>query len=175
MRERFDVVVVGAGAAGCVIAARLSEGAARSVCLVEAGPDYGPRAAGGWPADILDARQLALSHAWERNDPDDRSQLRARIVGGCSAHNACVALVGAPADYDEWGHGWSWQMFEPYVRRAEGELGVRVFEDDELSPWHRALAEAAGADAIVHPVNARGTLRYSTAFAYLDAARPGRT
>jgi choline dehydrogenase-like flavoprotein len=102
---RYDVVVAGGGTAGCILAARLSEQASRRVCLVEAGPDYGPYAAGRWPADMLDGRVLALdSHQWERDD-EDRSQLRARIVGGCSAHNACVILRGLDADYDAWGRG----------------------------------------------------------------------
>src|SRR5436190_21275135 len=99
--SRVDVAVVGGGSAGCVLAARLSEDRERSVCLIEAGPDYGPYDAGSWPADILDARALAFSHSWA-TDRDDRSQLRARILGGCSAHNACVLLEGAPSDYD-WG------------------------------------------------------------------------
>ena len=92
-------------------------------------------------------------------------------MGGCSAHNACVVLAGAPADYDEWGEGWSHAAIAPYLERAERELRVRRFADEELSPWHRAFARAAGADAIVHPVNDVGAVRWNAAFAYLDAAR----
>ena len=165
----FEFLIAGGGSAGCVLAARLSE-AGRRVCLVEAGPDYGPYDAGRWPRDILDARQVAFSHAWE-TEREDRSQLRARILGGCSAHNACVVLAGAPADYDEWGEGWSHAVIAPYLERAERELRVRTFADEELSPWHRAFARVAGADAIVHPVNDVGAVRWNTAFAYLDAAR----
>ena len=100
---RYDVLVLGGGAAGCALAARLSENPDRTVCLVEAGPDYGHLSEGRWPADILDPRWLALeSHLWQRDDEEDRSQSRARVLGGCSAHNACVLLEGAPADY-EWG------------------------------------------------------------------------
>src|SRR3954451_12104844 len=152
------------------MAARLSEERGRSVCLVEAGPDYGPLSAGRWPADILDARWLAFSHSWE-TEGEDRSQLRARIVGGCSAHNACVVLAGAAADYDEWGHGWSHAVIEPYLERAAREIQTRTLTREELSPWHRACADAAGDDAILHPVNVVDGVRFSAAFAYLD---PGR-
>jgi choline dehydrogenase len=168
-RTEFEFVIAGGGSAGCVLAARLSE-AGREVCLIEAGPDYGPHADGRWPADILDARQLAFSHSWE-TEREDRSQLRARIMGGCSSHNACVVLAGAPADYDEWGEGWSHAIIAPYLERAERELRVRRFADEELSPWHRAFARAAGADAIVHPVNDVGAVRWNAAFAYLDRVR----
>jgi choline dehydrogenase len=170
MAGRFDVLVVGGGSAGCVLAARLSEEPGRSVCLVEAGPDYGPYDAGRWPADILDARRLAFSHSWE-TDREDRSQLRARILGGCSSHNACVVLRGTPADYDEWGDGWRAAELEPYLSRAERALRTRRTELEELSPLHRAFADAAGDDALVHDVNVVGTVRWNTAFAYLDGAR----
>jgi len=169
----YDVVVVGGGTAGCVLAARLSEDPSRSVCLVEAGPDYGHYAEGRWPADILDGRWLALdSHRWEQDDEDDRSQARARVLGGCSAHNACVVLRGADADYDEWGDGWTAAELRPYLDRAERMLGTRVLDDRELNPWHRAFAEVAGDDAIVHPVNmTEDGVRWTAAFAYVDPAR----
>ena len=170
--SRYDVAVLGSGAAGCVLAARLSEDPDRRVCLVEAGPDYGQYDEGRWPDDLLDARGVALSHAWA-TDREDRSQLRARVVGGCSAHNACVALRGIPADYDEW-PGWSCAQIEPYLKRAEEMLEVREFADEEISPWHRAFIDAGHAVGLgggAHPVNARGALRWHAAFAYLDPAR----
>jgi choline dehydrogenase-like flavoprotein len=170
--DRYDVAVLGAGAAGCVLAARLSEHPDRRVCLVEAGPDYGHYDDGLWPAELLDARTVALSHSWP-SDREDRSQLRARVVGGCSAHNVCIALRGIPADYDEW-PGWSHAQIERYLQRAEEMLEVREFADEEISPWHRAWIDsgrAAGLGGGAHPVSARGSLRWHAAFAYLDPAR----
>jgi choline dehydrogenase len=152
-----------------VLAGRLSETDC-SVCLVEAGPDYGPYEKGRWPQDILDARALAFSHSWE-TDREDRSQLRARILGGCSAHNACIVLEGDPADYDEWGPGWTYAELELYLRRAQRELRTRPLERAELSPWHRAFADAAGDDALLHPVNIVDGVRWNAAFAYVDPAR----
>src|SRR5262245_45524990 len=121
MRSGFDVLVAGGGTAGCVLAARLSEDRARHVCLVEAGPDYGVVGGGAWPADMLDARSIPMSHLWEQ-EPEDRSTSRARIIGGCSAHNACAVVWGSRADYDEWGPGWSFSDLEPCLRRAEAKL-----------------------------------------------------
>jgi choline dehydrogenase-like flavoprotein len=166
---RFDVAVVGGGTAGCILAARLSEDPARNVCLIEAGPDYGPYEAGAWPDDLLDARALALSHAWE-TEREDRSQLRARVIGGCSAHNACLMVEGSPSDYDEWGSGWTHAELRPHLDRVRETFATRVFDADELSPWHRAFAEAAERP-IVHEVNATGTVRWNAGFAYLDPAR----
>jgi choline dehydrogenase len=169
----YDVVVAGGGTAGCVLAGRLSEDPARTVCLVEAGPDYGPYREGRWPADILDGRWLALdSHCWERDDEDDRSQLRARILGGCSSHNACVILRAPDADYDEWGAGWTGDELRPYLDRAEETFGTRRLDSRELSPFMKAFADASGADAILHPVNmTEEGVRWNAAFAWIDLAR----
>jgi choline dehydrogenase len=169
--RHFDVLVAGGGTAGCVLAARLSEDPALEVGLIEAGPDYGPFDAAGWPDDLLDARELALeSHCWE-TDREDRSQLRARVLGGCSAHNACVLLRGTDEDYDEWGDGWRADDLRPYLDRAEQQLALRTVERDDLSPWHSAFADAAGETTIFHVVNARGPVRWNAAFAYVDPAR----
>jgi choline dehydrogenase len=171
--DRYDVLVLGGGAAGCALAGRLSENPDRTVCLVEAGPDYGHLSEGRWPADILDPRWLALeSHLWERGDEEDRSQSRARILGGCSAHNACVLLEGAPSDYD-WGEEWSYEAFAPFLRRANETLRGHVLADEELTPWHRAFRAAGGAESIVHPVNIVDGVRWHTGFAYVDPARAG--
>ena len=171
--RHYDVVVAGGGTAGCVLAGRLSEDPGRTVCLVEAGPDYGPFQEDRWPADILDGRWLALdSHCWERHDEEDRSQLRARILGGCSSHNACVILRAPDADYDQWGPGWTGKELRPYLDRAEETFGTRKLDAGELSPFVKAFADASGADAIVHPVNmtAEG-VRWNAAFAWVDPAR----
>ena len=96
-------------------------GPARTVCLLEAGPDHGPLADGGWPDDLLDPRYLPDSHDWGGGGEDGRS-LGARVLGGSSAHNACIDVVGTPGDYDEWGPAWAWSRFAPLVERAGATL-----------------------------------------------------
>jgi len=132
----YDVVVVGAGSAGCVLATRLSEDPKRSVLLLEAGPDYADVAA--LPEDIRNSYVPAFSHDWGY-----RSELgklgraldlpRAKLVGGCSATNATIALRGTPGDYDEWtaegNIGWSFSDVLPFFRRLENDLDFR-------NKWH---------------------------------------
>jgi choline dehydrogenase-like flavoprotein len=60
----FDVLVVGGGTAGCALVARLSENPDRGVCLVEAGPDYGPLASGHWPEEMVDAHWMPWTLGW---------------------------------------------------------------------------------------------------------------
>jgi choline dehydrogenase-like flavoprotein len=172
--KRFDVLVLGGGAAGCVLAARLSEDTGRSICLVEAGPDYGPFDADRWPAEMVDARNIPSTHDWE-TATDERGTARAKIIGGCSAHNACLVLRGTDADYDEWGHGWSGLELAPHLDRAEAELQTQPAIADDAPPWHAATIEAArslGLEARPYRANAVDGVRWNAAFAYLDVARP---
>jgi choline dehydrogenase len=182
----FDVAVVGGGTAGCVLTARLSAEPDRRVCLIEAGPDYGPRSSGAWPDDLLDPRGFSFTHDWGAGGEDERS-LGARVIGGCSSHNACMAVVGTPADYDEWGDTWRHEAFAPYLDRARDMLRVVAANTAEPAPLHVAFLEAAGdagfpllddPDDAARPVG-RATLpvnlvdgtRWNAAFAYLDVAR----
>jgi len=184
--EGYDVLIAGGGSAGCVLAGRLSEDPACRVCLVEAGPDYGLRSDGGWPAELLDPRALVFTHDWGTGGEDDRS-LGARVIGGCSAHNACLVLEGAPSDYDEWGPPWSHATLAPYLERARSALRPARSNTERPAPLHEAFVAAAqeigfslledlddstkrvGVGAI--PANVVDGVRWNAAFAYVDPAR----
>jgi choline dehydrogenase len=88
-----DLLVVGEGTAGAVVAGRLVE-AGLGVQVLEAGPDYGTLSGGGWPDELLDARTLPALHDWGYVGPGATGQVlrfeRARVIGGCSAHNGCA-------------------------------------------------------------------------------------
>ena len=128
----FDVVVVGGGTAGCVLAARLSEDERRTVCLLEAGPDYGALAERRWPPEMLDPTALQFTHDWGTGGEDARS-LGARVIGGSSAHNACMVVQGTPADYDEWGTEWAYPTIAPHLDRARLELRTASVNTDQPS------------------------------------------
>ena len=174
LRRVRDVLVVGGGTAGCVLAARLSERSERRVTLLEAGPDYGPLDEGRWPADILDAGAIAETHDWGPGGEDGRS-LGARVLGGSSACNACVVVRGSPDDYDEWTPGWSYESFAPYLDRAEAGLRTATANTGRPVPFHQAFVEAAlaagVADAAPFPANVVDGVRWNAAFAYLEPAR----
>jgi choline dehydrogenase len=159
---RYDVLVLGGGSAGCVLAARLSEDPERSVCLVEAGPDYGPPS--DWPEELLDPRNLPETHQW---DPDEAPLMpfRAKVLGGCSTHNACLLV-------------WDEELaeLEPYRQKALATVAPEpfFFGEDELSPWFTAVATAArvhGFEVVTGPFNIRDGVRWNAAFAYIEPAR----
>jgi choline dehydrogenase-like flavoprotein len=137
--DRHDYVIVGAGTAGCVLAARLSEDPAARVCLIEAGSwDRHPfihvpalvgaaiaRGSLNWrfttePQAALENRRIPLP--------------RGRVVGGSGSINGMVYFRGQPRDYEDWARagnaGWSWREVLPYFLRSEDNPQYRG------SPYH---------------------------------------
>jgi choline dehydrogenase len=134
MSETFDVVVVGGGVAGCVVAARLSASGSRSVLLLEAGPD--PRS--DPPEGLRDGFILPKRFDWGlRSEPDDRGEAQAlyrgKVLGG-TGWETRFALRGSPADYDRWAAlgnaGWGWADVLPFFTRLEADA------DFGAEPWH---------------------------------------
>ena len=122
--------------------------------LIEAGPDYGTFAEGRWPTELLDARTIPVSHDWGYTAGDEvpgreLAYERARVIGGCSAHNGCTVSWGHRADYDGWAarglEGWAADDLLPLFDEASARMRVRSFPDDEVAPFHRAFVEAGAA------------------------------
>ena len=189
-----DTVIVGAGTAGAAVAGRLAEGSPELTLLLEAGPDYGPAGSGRWPRDLLDATSVAWSHDWGYTGEFAGEVIRfnrARVIGGCSSHNAGAVVFGSRADYDGWAAagnaGWSARELGPLFAAAWEKLRVRRVGLDELTPFQRAFMDAmavSGVPAVEDfndldenagvapfPVNIDGTTRVNSAFAYVDPVR----
>lgn len=156
-----DLVVVGAGSSGCVIARRFTERSDRAALLLEAGPDYHGQPQ---PLDLSDGRRNSMNaHDWGyRHKPNAKQVVfrfpRGRVVGGSSAVNTCIALRGQPEDFDEWTEHvpeWSWASCLPAFKRLEhdldfrdefhgdsGPLPIRRHPPDEWVAWQAAFVEA---------------------------------
>lgn len=157
MARGFDVLVLGAGSAGSVVAARLSEDPACRVGLIEAGgmpadPDIADPLK--WPA--LAGRSYDWAH---RTVPQTHTAgrthdwPRGRIVGGSSCLHAMAWVRGHHADFAPWaaagGPAWSWERLEPAFARAEATIPL-LRPDTELSPVVRAFMAAAEGMGVPH-------------------------
>ncbi len=129
--SNYDYVIVGAGSAGCVLAARLSEDRNTKVLLIEAGgKDRSPKIK--IPAAFAQQFQTKLDWNYETEpEPgcnDRRLYIpRGKSLGGSSSMNAMLYVRGCAADYDGWAadgcEGWSWEEVLPYFNRSEHREG----------------------------------------------------
>jgi choline dehydrogenase len=158
----WDYVIVGAGSAGCVLAARLTEDPAVRVLLLEAGDRDTDRNV-AIPAAF--SKLFQGRHDWDyRTEPepecDDRAMYwpRGKMLGGSSSLNAMLYIRGSRVDFDGWRDGgcdgWGWDDVLPYFRRSEdNERGA--------SEWHGAAGPMRVADqrtpsALTHDYVAAG-------------------
>jgi choline dehydrogenase len=168
----FDVVVAGGGSAGCVVAARLTESASTTVCLIEAGGrDRNP-----WIHIPLGFGKLVpnpnVNWGYE-TEPEPQlngrrlSWPRGKVLGGSGSINGLVFLRGAPSDYDGWeaagASGWSYKDVLPYFKRMEhnvsgadayrGQGGPMTISDIKR-PSANAKAFVEACLQLQHPRNA---------------------
>jgi choline dehydrogenase len=170
-QDQFDYIVVGAGSAGCAVAARLSENAANHVLLLEAGSndDKKPRI----KTPLFFVTNFKTEDDWgyyyapnaNTNNREDYMP-RGKIIGGSSSINAMIYQRGNPENYNQWerdgNKGWGWHDVLPYFLKAEHqERGASEFHgvngplnvSDLRSPNEMSLAFVAGCHELGYSLN----------------------
>jgi choline dehydrogenase len=168
---KYDHIILGAGTAGAIMAARLSEDPYRSVLLIEAGPDYPdfehlPDEIKFGYATATDVVVSGRHLRWFNAKATDRAQMMVpagRVTGGGSAINGQVFLRGIPDDFDSWAamgnDQWEFGKCVPFLRKLEadqdfggddfhgsdGPIMVRRFKRDEWLPDQKAFYDACRA------------------------------
>jgi choline dehydrogenase len=186
--KTYDYIVVGAGSAGCVLAARLTEDGRKSVLLLEAGPrdtDRWIHVPLGY-GKLFTRKDVNWSYESEAEPALGGRRIftpRGKVLGGSSSINGLVYIRGQREDYDAWGiPGWDFAALRPYFERAEAMLKVSGLERHELSDAFIESAAAAGIPRTddfngasqegtgYYRATAHKGLRRSTATAYLREA-----
>lgn len=180
-----DYLIVGGGAAGCVLAGRLSADPSIRVMLIEAGQDMAPGAESKAIRDPFPAASADPETAWPGlhvelgADPGDgapvyaRQYQQGRVMGGSSSINGMMAQRGLPADFDEWealgATGWGWKDVLPYFNRLEhdwdfggplhgkeGPIPIRRAPRSTWPPFPRAVAEELEAQGYPYEPDCNG-------------------
>lgn len=181
---RTDVIVVGGGAAGSVVASRMSEEPGRRVLLLEAGPDPRP----DWPAELLAADSMPTGFQWGfRSEPDALGRSvpvpQGRVLGGSSSINRALALRARTGDHDRWAAlglpRWGPAEVLPFYERVERRVGLERAAPGPVHAAFLAACEQAGLGLVddhnapgaegagMPPRTVRDGVRRNAALAYL--------